>query len=178
MGPDMLAAEILEGIRMMLRMVNLVCVGALLTVLAGCTTVEERLELRKPTARLVGVKFQEATPRSATLVFDVEVENYYPQTVPLLGFKYSVASAGQLFLSGSSEVRVNLPANSRKTVALPAQIDYLEALKVLSNVRPGGTIPYEANVDLRVDTPRLGPLLLPLTRAGEIALPAVSEAIP
>lgn len=174
----MLAAEILEGIRMMLRMVNLVCVGALLTALAGCTTVEERLELRKPTAQLVGVRFQEATARSATLVFDVEIQNYYPQTVPVLGFKYSLASSGRLFLSGSSEVRINLPANSQKTIALPAQIDYLEAIKALGNAGPGGTIPYEANVDVRVDTPRLGSLLVPLARAGQITLPAVSAANP
>jgi LEA14-like dessication related protein len=116
----MLAVEILEGIRMMLRMANLICVGAALALLAGCTSVEERLELRKPTARLVGVRFQEATPRAATLVFDVELQNYYPLTVPLVGFKYSVSSAGQMFLSGSSEARVNLPASSQRTVALPS----------------------------------------------------------
>jgi len=171
----MLAGDILEGIRMMLRMANLVSAGALLVLLAGCTTMEERLELRKPTARLVGVRFQEATLRAATLVFDVEVENYYPQTVPLLDFKYSVSSAGQLFLSGSSEVRVNLPGGSHRTVALPATIDYLEMLKILSGVKPGATIPYEAQVDLRVDTPRLGPLMLPLTCAGKLALPTISE---
>jgi hypothetical protein len=54
-----------------------------LALLAGCTTVEERLELRKPTAQLVGVKFQGASLHAATLVFDVEITNYYPQTVPL-----------------------------------------------------------------------------------------------
>jgi len=177
-GPDMLAPEILEGIRTMLRTANLVSVGALLALLAGCTTVEERLELRKPTARLVAVRFQEATPHSATLVFDVEIENHYPLTVPLLGFKYSLSSGGQLFLSGSSEVRINLPADSRRTVALPAQIDYLEALKILGNVKPGATIAYVAELDLRADTPRLGPILLPLTRSGQLTLPTISEAIP
>jgi LEA14-like dessication related protein len=174
----MLAPEILEGIRIMLRMANLVCAGAVLVLLAGCTSVEERLELRKPTARLVGVRFQEATAHAATLAFDVEVENYYPLTVPLRGFKYSVSSAGQLFLSGSSEVRVNLPAATRRTVTLPATINYLEALKILGNVKPGATIPYEAEVQLTVDTPRLGPVMLPVTRSGEFALPTVSEMIP
>jgi len=162
----------------MLRTANLISVAALLGLLAGCTSVEENLELRKPTARLVDVKFQEATLRSATLVFDVEIENHYPVTVPLLGFKYSVSSGGQLFLSGSSGARVNLPAGGQRTVALPAQIDYLGALKVLSNVKPGATIPYKAELDLTVDTPRLGPLTLPLTRAGQLALPTISEGIP
>jgi LEA14-like dessication related protein len=174
----MLAVEILEGIRMMLRMANLICVGAALALLAGCTSVEERLELRKPTARLVGVRFQEATPRAATLVFDVELQNYYPLTVPLVGFKYSVSSAGQMFLSGSSEARVNLPASSQRTVALPVTIDYLEVLKILGNAKPGATIPYQAELDLSVETPRLGPVLLPVTHMGVLTLPAISEAIP
>ncbi len=174
----MLTAEILEGIRTMLRMANLVSVGMLLGLLAGCTSVEERLELRKPTAQLTGVRFQEASAQSATLVFDVEVENYYPVTVPLRGFKYSVTSGGQLFLTGSSEVRINLPAESRKTVALPAQVNYLEALKVLGSVRPGATIPYIAELDVRVETPRLGPITLPLTYKGQLTLPTISAVIP
>jgi LEA14-like dessication related protein len=177
-GPDILEAELLEGILMMLRMANLVSTGALLAMLAGCTTVEERLELRKPTATLVGVRLQEATVRAATLVFDVNVVNHYPASVPLTGFRYSVASAGRTFLVGSSEARINLPANGQRTVALPVTIDYLGALKALSNVKPGGTIPYEAKLDLTVETPRLGPLNLFLSRAGDLTLPAISEALP
>jgi LEA14-like dessication related protein len=174
----MLETEILEGIRMMLRMANLASVAALLGLLAGCTSVEERLELRKPTAQLAGVHIEEATTHSARLVFDVEIENHYPLTVPLLGFKYSVSSAGRLFLSGSSEVRINLPGDSRRTVALPAQIDYLQSLKILGAIQPGATIPYAAEVDLKVETPRLGPITLPLTRSGQLTLPVLSVAAP
>ena len=160
---------------MMLRMANLICVGVLL---AGCTSMEERLELRKPTARLVGVRFQEATLRAATVVFDVEVQNHYPVTVPVVGLKYSVSSAGRMFLSGSSEARVNLPADSQRTVALPVTCDYLEVLKILSNSKPGATIPYAAQLDVSVQTPRLGPVLLPVSHMGELTLPTVSEPSP
>jgi len=177
-GADILEAEILEGILMMLRMANLVSIGALLAILAGCTTVEESLELRKPTATLVGVRLQDATLRAATLVFDVNVVNHYPLTVPLTGFRYSVTSAGQTFLVGSSEARVNLPANGQRTVALPVTIDYLGALKALGNVKPGGIIPYEARLDLTVETPRLGPLNLFLSRSGDLSLPTIAEALP
>jgi LEA14-like dessication related protein len=163
---------------MMLRMANLISVGALLALLAGCTSMEENLELRKPTARLVGVRFQEATLRAATVVFDVEIMNYYPTTVPLRGFRYSVASAGQTFLGGSSEVRVNLPANSQKTVSLPATVDYRAVLGALGNVKPGAVIPYQATLNLTVDTPRLGPLELALSQVGNLTLPAISEAVP
>ena len=177
-GPDILEADILEGVLMMLRMAHLVSVGALLGMLAGCTTMEESLELRKPTATLVGVRLQEATLRAATLVFDVNVVNHYAVTVPLTGFRYSVTSAGRTFLAGSSEARINLPANGQRAVALPVTIDYLGALKTLSNVKPGAVIPYEAKLDLTVQTPRLGPLTLALDHAGDLTLPTISEALP
>lgn len=160
------------------RMAHLVSVGALLAMLAGCTTVEQNLELRKPTARLVGVRFQEATLRAATVVFDVEVTNYYPVEVPLRGFRYSVSSEGRTFLGGSSEVRVNLPPNTPRTVSLPATVDYHAVLSALSNARPGGSVPYDARLTLTVDTPRLGPIGLDLDHAGSLTLPAISEVIP
>jgi len=147
-------------------------------LLAGCATVEENLELRKPAARLVDVKFTEAGPYSATLVFDVTIKNYYALTVPLRRFTYELSSAGATFLAGSAEIRINLPAESQKTVSLPATVDYPAALKILHSVGPGTIIPYEAKVQLTVDTPRLGPIMLPLTSAGELALPRVSDAPP
>jgi LEA14-like dessication related protein len=153
-----------------------IAAAVMLMGLTGCTTVEERLELRKPEAELVGVKFAEVGPYSATLVFDLQMQNFYPTAVAVRRFKYDVSSGGVTFLSGSAEVRINLPAESQRTVSLPATVNYLEVLKTLRNVGPGATIPYEAKLDVTVDTPRLGPVLLPLTRAGSLSLPVISGA--
>jgi len=162
----------------MVRRGNLILVSAVLASLAGCTTVEESLELRKPTARLLGVKIEDASLQGATVVFNVEVENHYPTTVPALGFSYAVSSGGTLFLVGSSEVRMDLPANGSRTISLPARIDYVKALSALTNAGPGGMIPYEARLELTVNTPRLGPLVLAMSREGQLLLPAVSTKVP
>jgi LEA14-like dessication related protein len=150
-------------------------IAAALTLvwLAGCTTVEERLELRKPQADLVGVKFANVGYYSATLVFDVQMENFYPLTVAVRGFKYELTSGGMPFLAGTAEVRINLPAESQKVVSLPATVDYPAAVKALHSPGAGATIPYEAKVDVTVDTPRLGPVLLQLSRADKLTLPAI-----
>jgi LEA14-like dessication related protein len=177
-GRGIVAIEILEGIRTMARRGNLILVSAVLVSLAGCTSVEQSLELRKPTARLLGVKIEDASLQGATLVFNVEVENHYATTVPALSFSYAVSSAGALFLVGSSEVRMDLPANGSRTVSLPARIDYVKALSALANVGPGATIPYEARVELTVNTPRLGPLVLAMSREGQLSLPTVSAPAP
>jgi len=151
---------------------RLTLIGILLVVLmAGCTSMEEELQLRKPTARLVDVRFRDADAYGATLVFDVQVVNHYAFDLPLLRFRYAVSSRGQRFLAGLSDVAIRVPALGSETVSLPARIDYVQTLRALGSVRPGATIPYVADVDLVISTPRLGPITLALAKAGEVTLP-------
>lgn len=162
----------------MTRMANLICLSIATVLLVGCTSVEQRLSLKKPEARLIGVRIEDATRYAANVVFDVDVVNYYPETVPLRSFRYVVSSGDMPFLSGTAEVRINLPPGAQRTVSLPVRIDYLEAVKRLPGVGPGATIPYGAQLDLTVDTPRLGPLVLSTSREGQLSLPAVPAANP
>jgi len=157
----------------MTRRASLLFFGMAAVLLVGCASVEESLSLKKPTAQLVGVQFKEANLYGATIAFDVQVVNHYPVELPLVRFSYALSSRGQRFLASSSELAIKIPVGGSQTVSLPARIDYVKALQALGGVRPGATIPYEAQLDLVVDTPRLGTITLPLGRAGEITLPSV-----
>lgn len=159
---------------MMTRMARGLLIGALLTVLVGCENVEERMSLRKPTAQMMGMRFQDADAYGATVVFDVQIENHYPEELPLMRFNYTVSSQGKRFMAGAQEVAVRIPVGTSQRVSLPARIDYPNMLRLLGGVRPGATIPYEAEVSLTINTPRLGWLTLPLGRSGEVTLPAAS----
>ena len=66
---------------------------------------------------------------------------------------------------------MTVPAEGSRTVALPAHIDYVGVLKALSGARPGGKIPYVAQLNLIISTPQFGSITLPLVRSGELALP-------
>jgi len=158
---------------MMARMTSLLFVGTAAILLVGCESMEESLSLRKPTAQLAGVQFKEANLYGATIVFDVQIVNHYPVELPLQRFSYALSSRGQRFLASSSEIAITVPVGGSQIVSLPARIDYVKALQALGGVRPGATIPYEAQLDLVVNTPRLGTIALPLGRAGEITLPNV-----
>ena len=157
----------------MAHMAKVLFVGLLLTVVLGCESVEESMSLRKPTARVMGVQFRDADAYGATMVFDVQIVNHYPAELPLMRFSYAVSSQGKRFMAGSQELAVQIPINGSQTVSLPARIDYISTLRLLGGPRPGATIPYEAQVDLTIDTPRLGAILLPLEKAGEVTLPAL-----
>jgi len=149
--------------------------ASMMALFAGCESMQQALNLKKPTARLTGLKFEEATLDSATLLFDVEIDNHYPAALPLTNFDYSLASGANNFLSGSADSQTTVPAKSSKTISLPAKINYLEMLKALKTVRPGSKIPYNAELGLSVDTPALGLIRLPLKKQGELVLPSISD---
>jgi len=148
----------------------------LIACVAGCETIQETLNLRKPTARLTGLKIEDVKLDSATLLFDVEIDNHYPVALPLANFDYSLSSGANKFLSGSAKSQAAVPAKSSTTVSLPVTINYLEMLKALKGVRPGSKIPYRAELGLSIDTPALGLIRLPLRKEGELVLPSISGA--
>ena len=141
----------------------------------SCETMQEALKLQKPTARMTGLKFENVKLDSATLLFDVEVDNPYPVALPLMNLDYGLSSGAEPFLTGNAELQTTVPAKSKKTVSLPANINYLDMLKALKGIRPGSKIPYKADLGLSVDAPALGLMRLPLKKEGEIVLPTVSD---
>jgi LEA14-like dessication related protein len=148
----------------------------LIVCVAGCETIQEGLNLRKPTARLNDLKIEDVKMDSATLLFDVEIENHYPVALPLTNFDYSLSSGAEKFLSGNAESQAAVPAKSSRTVSLPATFNYIEMLKAFKGVRPGSTIPYGAELGLSVNAPGLGVIRLPLKKEGELVLPNVTGA--
>lgn len=155
---------------------DIICVSmAFLILVSGCETVQKVLTTNRPKARLAGLQFDDVSLESATLVFDVEIENPYPTALPLTNMDYGLSNGDNNFLSGSAEITGMVPAKSQKVVSLPATINYLDMLKALKDIRPGTKIPYSADVGLSVDTPALGQLRLPLKKKGELALPSVSD---
>lgn len=161
---------------MMSRMAKVGFVSMLLMVGVGCANMEESMSLRKPTARVMGMQFRDADAYGATVVFDVQIVNHYPTELPLLRLNYAVSSRGKRFMAGQQELAVQIPVNGSQIVPLPVRIDYISTLRLLGGVRPGATIPYEAQVDLTVNTPRLGAIMLPLQSVGEVTLPLLPDA--
>ena len=131
--------------------------------------------VKKPTASLKAVSFENITLKSATLLFDVEVQNPYPVALPLLNMDYALATGANKLLSGKADLQTTIPANDKKVVSLPATISYLDVAKAFMGIRPGSKIPYRADVGLSVDTQSLGQIRLPLNKTGELSAPAIPE---
>ncbi len=139
--------------------------------LAGCGPEQET----KPTAQMTELKFQDVKPDSATLLFDVEVDNPYAVSLPLTNLSYSLTSGTNIFLLGSADLQTAVPANSKEIVSLPAKINYTAMLDALKGVSPGSKVHYKAELELSADTPTLGLIKLPLKKEGELVLPNIPE---
>jgi len=137
--------------------------------LAGCGALQA---IRKPTARITGVRLENISLKAVTLVFDLEIGNPYSVPLPLANVDYSLASEGRRFLSGQADMQGAVPAGGAKTVSLPAELEYLALLAVVKKIRPGSVVPYAAELGLSVDPPLGGRLRLPLRKEGKLPVPA------
>jgi LEA14-like dessication related protein len=149
-----------------------VTAAAICIICSGCDMLSS-LSVPKPTASLQGLKFQDVSLDSATLLFDVEVDNPYPAALPLLNMDYGLTSNNNPLLSGVADVQSTIPANGKKVVSLPAKIKYLDLVKAFKDFRPGSAIPYKADVGLSFDAPSLGKMRLPISKEGQLSVPTI-----
>jgi SAM-dependent methyltransferase/LEA14-like dessication related protein len=144
---------------------------ALMAVLfSGCETSHEVQKFDKPTARMVGLIFQDVKLGYSSLLFYVEVDNPYPADLPLVRLSYSLTSGGNTFITATALDSVAVQPNRAEVVSLPDEVNYSRLLKSL-NSKPGSTIPYKAILQLSVDAPNLGLIELSSEKEGWLVLP-------
>jgi LEA14-like dessication related protein len=149
-----------------------------ISLLSGCSALSE-LGVPKPAMALKDVQFGDIDLQTATLLFDVEVENPYAVALPLLNMGYSLKTRQNPLFDGQADIQTTIPAKEKKTVSLPVTLSYtdvLNAFKDLKDVRPGSTIPYDAALSIGVNTPVLGKLNIPLQKTGDLKIPALQDA--
>lgn len=145
-------------------------------LLTGCQEAKNILSaVQKPTVKMTGLSFEDVSTDAATLMFDVEVENPYSVSLPLTNLAYTVSTNGTKFMSGNADLQQLIPAKSTKTVSLPATVNYMEVLSAVKGINPGSKIPYKADIDLSATTPVLGNLSIPVSKEGQLDLPAVGK---
>jgi LEA14-like dessication related protein len=150
--------------------------GLVVISLSGCAALEDALLQKKPTASLVDVHLTDISLKSASLVFDVEVENPYSAGLPLVNLDYEVSSKAQQLFNGAAELQTTIPAQSSQEVALPVTLNYLDLVQAFKDVRPGSVIPYEAALGLSLDAPVLGRIRLPINKSGQLTVPTIPKA--
>lgn len=146
---------------------------AMALALAGCAALEEVAP--RPSARIAGARIAGLNLQQAELVFDVEIGNPYAISLPMLDLTYALASSGTRFLEGSIKPEQSIPARGTATVQVPATVSFASLMKVLHQIRPGSVVPYKVDLTAAVEAPLLGRLVVPVSREGELPVPAVPK---
>lgn len=142
----------------------------------GCQSIKSALaSTDRPTANITGANLQNVSVDALSLVLDVDVSNPYAVALPVTGLDYKLASAGQQFLDGAAPSQGSIPAKGSRTLQVPVRIAYQPLMAVLTGVKPGGVVPYTADLALTVDAPALGPIRLPVSKEGKLPIPAVPD---
>ncbi len=129
--------------------------------------------LQQPSASISAVRPQNVGLSELTMVFDVAIDNPYSVALPLHRMDYSLASRGQKFMSGQTDLEGSVPANGSTVLAVPVTIPYRQLMNAVDGVKAGSTVPYTADLGLLVDVPALGDMRLPMSTEGEIVIPTL-----
>jgi len=111
------------------------------------------------------------TLNGLTLDFRVAVTNPYSTSLPLVGLEYALASQNKRFLTGDFRANRIIPPRETAVIPMPITLSFGALREAGATVRPGATIPYRADVAIKVDAPVLGILRIPTKKEGTISLP-------
>jgi hypothetical protein len=141
---------------------------------AGCETTPDIPYDREPVARLEAMRFEGVELDYATLLFDIEIDNPYPVSLPIQRLRYALVSEGRTFLTATVFDNVTVPPNTKKVLTLEDEVTYARLLRALRG-EPGSIIPFKADLTLSLDAPRSGGISLHAEREGDILLPESPE---
>jgi LEA14-like dessication related protein len=149
---------------------------ALLVLIGGCQSMQELIGgAPKPTAHVIGASIRGLSLENIVLLFDVEVENPYATSLPLIDLDYSLMSGSSKFLEGTVKPTGSIPARGKQVIQIPATVPFSSLLAALKGVKPGAIVPYTANFRIDIDAPVLGRIDVPLSKSGELPVPAVPQ---
>ena len=146
------------------------------SLVAGCQSLQDIIGgAPKPTAHVIGASIRGLSLENIVLLFDVEIENPYAASLPLIDLGYSLTSGGSKFLEGTVKPTGSIPARGKQVIQLPATVPFSSLFATLKGVKPGAIVPYTADFRIGVNAPVLGRLDIPLSKSGELPVPAVPQ---
>jgi len=148
----------------------------LAALLAGCQSMQDMLGgAPKPTAHVIGASIRGLSLENVVLLFDIEVQNPYAASLPLIDLGYSLASGGKKFLEGTVTPTGSIAAHGKQVLQVPATVPFSSLYTTLKGIKPGAIVPYTADFRIGVNVPALGKVDVPLSKNGEFPVPAVPQ---
>ncbi|MGB7390150.1 LEA type 2 family protein [Marinomonas sp.] len=145
-------------------------------LLSGCASLQETMDVNKPTASVAGVSIGSLSTDAVTLLLDVEVKN--PNVFPLKTAGFDLG----LLVNGNNIAKVNqpdsslsLPAKGSNSVRLPVTLTFDQLIKGVGSLKDKKQFDYAVEGDVAINLPVLGDLKMPVAYAGQMPIPQKPE---
>ena len=141
--------------------------------LSGCAVVEKTLEeFEKPTAQVNSVSLTDVTLQTATLLFDLSVNN--PNAIPIesegLDYNLSISQKSLVSVNRSRE-KIDLPARGRGKLSVPVTVNFADVYDVASTMRGRNEIDYAMELGIYFDLPLIGQFRVPISYQDSLPIP-------
>lgn len=142
--------------------------AALLAACAGCATITDLAQVRRPTVAVNQVQFKDADFSAVDLLFDLAVDNPNAVPISLAGIDYGLTVGGKQLVSGSKQDALRIDSQSTGTVALPLRLEWASLAEAFQDVRARDSIDYTMDSALSFNLPVLGPVTVPVSKSGQL----------
>lgn len=139
--------------------------------LPGCASLQALMGNQRPSAKLEDVRFTGLSLSGLEISFDARVDNPYDVDLPLVALDLVLSNGDTPLLQSRLDQGASIPAADSKRFTVPARLEFAGLLKTLQDLKPGGIIPYRADIGVSLDAPVLGRIRIPLQHRGEIGVP-------
>ena len=155
---------------------GLCCALTVCMASSGCESLTKMLaNMDKPGVRVTGANIAGLSMNQADLMFDLEVSNPYSVPLPLASLDYTLEAAGAKLFDGKTKLDGVVPAGGKRTIQLPLSVGFAKLFSAAKGVKPGEVVPYKATMGLAADAPGIGEMRLPVSKQGELPVPAAPE---
>ncbi|XP_074576109.1 desiccation protectant protein Lea14 homolog [Curcuma longa] len=134
-------------------------------------------DIPKPDASLAGVSVQSLSRDGVLFHSQVSVSNPFPFPIPVCEIAYTLKSAGREIASGRLPNPESPAASAETMLELPVTVPYDILISLMRDLGRDWDIDYELDVGVTVDLPVVGNFTIPVSTAGEIKLPTLSDMV-
>ncbi|KAG0492081.1 hypothetical protein HPP92_005178 [Vanilla planifolia] len=136
---------------------------------------EKIANVEKPEATVSHVSVKRLGRNSAHFHSEVAIDNPYSHRIPICDLTYTLKSAGRVVASGTMPDPGWIEAGGVTKLEVPFKVPYDFLMSLLRDIGRDWDIDYELEIGLTIDLPIIGNFTIPLTTAGELKLPTISD---
>ncbi|MDF1763440.1 MAG: LEA type 2 family protein [Oleibacter sp.] len=149
---------------------------SLVLILSACASLQQMVDVKKPTANVSGVSLGELSQQAATLLIDLNVDNPNGFALDAAGLDLGLSIDGNNLANiNKQDSGMKIPANGSGKLQLPLTLNFKDVLAAIGGLGSQNAVDYALAGSLTVNLPVMGKVSLPLNFADVLPIPQLPK---